>query len=119
MPISDKNTKLTSKYLSKEVEDVLHKIKSRSEETCKCRLRVVGIPYLGTCSVEKEHDASLPYEERKKARVMSIRPGICQGAGMRVIRCDVFCRDVIDIVDEELSGLIGRVGGISFFISVH
>ncbi|MCR4322587.1 MAG: hypothetical protein NUV61_00675 [Candidatus Azambacteria bacterium] len=119
MQTGDKDVKLTSRYLSKAVEDVLHKIKGRSEKIQKCRLRVAGTPYLGTSCVEKEHKSSLPRKEREKAKIISIRPGIWRGEPWWIIRCDVFNRDILHIVEEELSGLVERVGNISFFISVH
>ncbi len=119
MPISDKNAKLTSKYLSKEVGETIHRIKSRSEDVHGCCLRVSGVPYLGTSCVEREHKSLLLRKEREKTKMMSIRPGIWRGAVTWIIRCDVFSRDILYIVDEELSGLVGRIGNISFFISVH
>lgn len=119
MSTDNTDARLVSRYLAKEVEKALHRIKERSERSCGCRLRVAGTPYLGTSCVERDHASSLSWKEKQKEKVMSVRPGIWRGGSKWTIRCDVFSRDVLRIVEEELAGLTERVGGISFLISVH
>lgn len=119
MSTDNTDARLTSKFLAKEVEKTLHCIKERSERPCGCRLRVAGIPYLGTSCVERDYVSSLPWKEKQKERIMSVRPGIWRGELKWAIRCDVFSRDVLPIVEEEFIRLIERVGDINFLISVH
>lgn len=119
MSKGDADVRLTSRCLVKMVEETLQRIKNRSEELQGCRLRVSGTPYLGTSFIERSHKSSLPQKEREKMRMMRIRPGVWRGEPGWILRCDVFNREIMRIAEEELSGLIGRVSGISFFISVH